>query len=243
MLPLLCGGLGGIVPLIAVLVVSEGEPLASYISNLAVSGVEQKFIGYMIKVVCLFGLGVLWVRLNNEQNELRAFQLGIAAPAIITGMIATYDAKTRAHSVSIEFIRPAYADINGPLRIHQAQVIGIIGGILNEPIVEDLPIERLPDRFTGNDRRLASDRLIELYPQNKQQAVNAVIQAIRPPERRDSYRVNIYVARTLGLIPGGWEGSEEQKQAIERLRSHGSYQRDPTFKENVDRALANWKPR
>lgn len=240
-----CGGFGGIVSLVALLIVSNGEPLASYVTNLSVPGVGGKFVGYLIKATGLFGLGAFWVWINSEKDKLRAFQLGIAAPAIITGMIATYEAKNQDNrhqnraDQAFSFVSTAHAQVAPPDSSRPSSVFqDIIGGILNEPIITDLPIEKLPERFSGNDRRSASDQLISLYPDNKEKVVNAVLGAIQLSG--DNYRVNIYVARTLGLIPGGWQGNENQKQAIEALKKTRAYN-DITFKENVDRALTNWR--
>ena len=243
---LICGGIGGIISVLAVLIVSNGEPLAGYVANLGVPPAGQLLVGYTVKVMGLFLLGGFWVWLNRETNRLKAFQLGIAAPAVITGMIATYQTKEAAaptppSSQGSSFLfSSAYAqDSLKNEAAAESSIFGnIIGGILNEPITATLPVERLPERFSGADRRIASDRLIQLYDSNKDQVVKSVVDALQ--KDGDNYRINIYVARTLGLIPGGWEGTVSQKEAVESLRSTRSYQ-DKTFKENVDRAIANWR--
>lgn len=239
MSPHMYGGIGGIVPVVAVLVAGEGEPLMAYVVAFPDS---YKLVGYLIKIVGLFAIGYFWVRLNAEQNELKAFQLGIAAPAIITGMIASYDKAPPAKRVTFEVVGAAHASSETFEMPQQTAFLrDIVGGIFNESVVDDLPIERLPELFAGPERRVASDRLIDLYPQNREKVVGAVINAIKS-ESSAAYRTNIYVARTLGNVPGGWEGTEQQRKAVEDLRGQRSYQ-DVTFKENVERAISNWKLR
>jgi hypothetical protein len=44
------------------------------------------FFGYCVKIVGLMILGAVVVRVNNETNTQKAFQLGIMAPALIVGI-------------------------------------------------------------------------------------------------------------------------------------------------------------
>ena len=109
-------------------------------------------------------------------------------------------------------------------------------------LYESVPLNELPNLFSGVERRLASDRLIALYPNNKKAVVEALIAAIQPGNLSTSYRINIYVARTLRLIQGKWEGTEAQRAAVAALKDQQANYKDPTFKENVDAAWDNWKP-
>ncbi len=261
--PSICGGIGGIIPIIAVLIVSDGEPLASYIANLAIPAVGAKLIGFVIKASGLFFFGIIWVIVNKETNLLRAFQMGVAAPAVITGMIATSEANqnkkppqeraaatttTNSSRQDFEFalIGSAYASsASEKVEIQQLAFFSDVWrGVLNDSIVDDLPIEKLPDQFSGSDRKLASDRLVHLYTaseQNRELIVSTLINSVKP-DVNGSYLINFYVARTLSQISGGWEGTSEQRQAIEQLRTHSNYS-DADFKGFVDRAIANWKQR
>ena len=46
-------------------------------------------VGYLVKIPVFFLIGVLWAKLHSsERNLLKIYQLGIVAPAIITGSIA-----------------------------------------------------------------------------------------------------------------------------------------------------------
>ncbi len=44
------------------------------------------FLGYCVKAIILMTLGAIVVRVNQELNILKAFQLGIMAPALIVGI-------------------------------------------------------------------------------------------------------------------------------------------------------------
>lgn len=105
----------------------------------------------------------------------------------------------------------------------------------------DLDPERIPQliaQFSGDNREAASDELIQLYPQNKAAVVEALINAILSdtPMR---YRVNLYIARTLGKIEPNWEGRLDQLAALQALRATRDYG-DPTFKSWVDRAISGF---
>ncbi|MBU0944404.1 MAG: hypothetical protein KJ804_11330 [Proteobacteria bacterium] len=45
------------------------------------------FLGYCLKVILLMGLGAFLVRVNEETDLKKAFQLGIMAPAIVVGFL------------------------------------------------------------------------------------------------------------------------------------------------------------
>ena len=100
----------------------------------------------------------------------------------------------------------------------------------------NLSKENLVNQLTSAERLLVSNRLIEMYKQNKTEVLNALINAILPESDKNSYRSNLYIAFTLGRIPGGWEGTDDQARAIEQLKGHRNY-RDPTFKKWVDASL------
>ena len=110
-------------------------------------------------------------------------------------------------------------------------------------IVEPTPIERevadLIAKFSGDERREASDQLVQLYAANKSAVVAGLVNSIlsNGPNR---YRVNLYIARTLGSIPQpGWDGSVEQFNSVRALKSTPEYA-DETFKDWVDKAVGNF---
>lgn len=45
------------------------------------------FLGYCLKVILLMGLGAFLVRVNEETDLKKAFQLGIMAPALVVGLV------------------------------------------------------------------------------------------------------------------------------------------------------------
>lgn len=92
-------------------------------------------------------------------------------------------------------------------------------------------------KFNGADRRKASDQLVQLYPDNKAAVIKALIDALLT-DGPDSYRVNLYIVRTLGSIQPNWEGTSEQLAKIQALKTSQNYQ-DPTFKKWVDRAIGD----
>ena len=101
-------------------------------------------------------------------------------------------------------------------------------------------ITELIQRFDGSDRTEASDLLIQLYkaPENRSEIIKSLIDAIVPLGSR-RYRVNLYIARTLGSVEK-WEGTPDQLNKIAKLKSTNDYG-DPIFKYWVDQAIRNYR--
>ena len=82
----LWGGLGALAPTVISLAILDHASVADYISH-----IDQKTIelgGYGFRVLALFAIGGLWAFFHRSEVEpLKLFQLGIVAPAMITGMI------------------------------------------------------------------------------------------------------------------------------------------------------------
>ncbi len=234
------GALGGLTPVVASLLAAEGYPLTTYVSLLNTSPtVLSDLILLALQTVFFALLGAIWPILNGTTEGLKAFQLGIAAPALILGTLAARDYKDAisADPITETVQQRASGAAVAPAGMLFAQLGG--AGF----VADNLSIADLPKLFDGVERRVASDRLIRLYRQdrdNRAKVVQSVIDAILPDRNTSSYRVNLYVARTLRLIPGGWDGSASQRAKIEALRNTSSYERDETFRENVDAALENW---
>lgn len=91
-------------------------------------------------------------------------------------------------------------------------------------------------KLKGPQRRSASDQLVQLYQQNKAVVVERLIDALLDGGP-DSYRINLYVARTLGSIQPKWEGTSDQLAKVQALKASKDYQ-DPTFKYWVDRTIS-----
>lgn len=96
--------------------------------------------------------------------------------------------------------------------------------------------------FEGPERLLASNRLVTLHRNKPEETIRALVGGILPESDRRSYRVNLYVAYTLGRLRPNWTGTEGQVEAIRALAKSASYG-DPTFKARVDEALRNLRPR
>jgi hypothetical protein len=81
---LLIGGVGGLAPIIVVLL---GINASEYFSDFEWS----VFVGWMVRAALLFVLGALFVYLNDESDKKKAFQLGVVAPALIQGYLTAAD--------------------------------------------------------------------------------------------------------------------------------------------------------
>src|SRR5215475_655055 len=82
----LWGGLGALAPTIISLAILDHTAVADYLAN--IEGNAAWLGGYAFRVVVLFVIGGLWAYFHRAEIEpLKLFQLGIVAPAMITGMI------------------------------------------------------------------------------------------------------------------------------------------------------------
>lgn len=100
-------------------------------------------------------------------------------------------------------------------------------------------IAKFVEDFKGPKRRALSDEIAAMYESNPKSVVKGLVDGILPNDDRWSYRVNIYIARTLESIKPSWEGSEDQIKSIRKLRDSSNYQNDKTFKARVEGALSN----
>ena len=102
------GGLGALAPIVLNLAVVDATALLTGVTPAVV-------LGYAIRVTFLFAVGAFVSYLQRETDRFRAFQLGIAAPALLTGVInghnaaATLPATPIRHG-AIAFVASAYAD-------------------------------------------------------------------------------------------------------------------------------------
>ena len=85
----LWGGIGGLAPILATFLILEADIIGRYLSELGQGGSAMTVIGYVVRVIGLFIVGGLWASLHkSERDPKKLFQLGIVAPAMITGMIS-----------------------------------------------------------------------------------------------------------------------------------------------------------
>ena len=108
------------------------------------------------------------------------------------------------------------------------------------PSNNEQQIAELIAKFNGPERSAASDQLIQLHAQDPKGVVKALTDAILD-SGPDAYRVNLYIARTLGSITD-WRASDAQVNKLQALSTSANY-RDATFKYWLDRAIINrFKP-
>jgi hypothetical protein len=95
-------------------------------------------------------------------------------------------------------------------------------------------------KFSGPDRLNFRNDLIRRFNTTPDEILNALIGAIIPPDKSDTfrYRINLYIAFTLGGIPNGWNGSQDQLNRLIALRKTSDY-RDITFKTRLEEAISN----
>lgn len=245
----LWGAFGGMTPVIATLIVTDFYPFPEYVILDDPGGEAlKKVVIYLLLTIALLVLGGVWSYLNSATDALKAFQLGIAAPAVVIGTLSAKDARDAKENdpeLKVSSLKDIteldYSSVSWALyfkkplpELQNSILLAQFGNLSDQATIEDLP-----KLFGGVERRLASDRLISLYPENKERVVDAVINAIQEDSLKTSYRINIYVARTLRLIVGGWEGTQEDLSRIKSLRMQNNY-KDVNFKENVDGAVKNW---
>lgn len=117
-----------------------------------------------------------------------------------------------------------------------------------EAIEAELSANLIRDWLFSSERQEHATRLAERHAAadaNEQtRIVDMVIAAIIPPredpERR--YRVNLYIALTISRMTSGALTKPEQREALIGLRNTPEYREDPTFRDNVDRAIARQMP-
>jgi len=77
------GGIGAMTPVLLQLVALDINTMSDNLSGVAVAA-------YLVKVLLLFSLGGFWAYIHSDvKNKKLIFQLGIVAPSIITGLIAS----------------------------------------------------------------------------------------------------------------------------------------------------------
>jgi hypothetical protein len=82
----LWGGLGALAPTLISLAILDHMSVAEYITDIEEKTPELG--GYGFRVLALFVIGGLWAFFHRSEIEpLKLFQLGVVAPAMITGMI------------------------------------------------------------------------------------------------------------------------------------------------------------
>ncbi len=133
----LLGGIGGLVPLIMTLVLVDIQVIATYIQSLESD--MYYLSGYLLRFLALFLLGGFWAYLHSsEKDPIKLFQLGIVAPAMITGMINAHNLDNLrdtnpspgSAAVSFSFIASAYAEDEEPKPEKPPKPKGPVGKVI-----------------------------------------------------------------------------------------------------------------
>lgn len=101
-------------------------------------------------------------------------------------------------------------------------------------------LNKMVEDFAGQGRRNLSINLANMYKKKPREVIEALTQGILPDDDRWSYRVNIYIARTLERIKPSWTGTTAQLAKIQDLKNSLNY-RDETFQTRVNGAICNFE--
>lgn len=116
---LLLGGIGGLIPTIATLAIADAEKINAALSMVGEAGINELY-GHVVRVLALFTIGAIWVFFHKSENDpVKLIQLGIVAPAMITGMVQAsnveYERSNKENvSASFSIISEAYAGEHVP---------------------------------------------------------------------------------------------------------------------------------
>lgn len=89
----------------------------------------------------------------------------------------------------------------------------------------------------GAQRKEISDRIAALRGTQRPAAVESLLTALQPPNASKSYRVNLYISRTLAEMTPDWDGTPDQCGKLAAHTRDTPDYRDPTFRLWTDRAL------
>lgn len=137
----LWGGLGALAPTVISLAILDHSTLADYI--FAIDERVFELFGYGFRVVALFVIGGLWAFFHRTEVEpLKLFQLGVVAPAMITGMINASNVSRQEHAEGtawldfrIALVSSAYAQesVPAPQPAPPTPVEQFINGVFGRP--------------------------------------------------------------------------------------------------------------
>ena len=100
-------------------------------------------------------------------------------------------------------------------------------------------LQELIAQLSGPERLAASNAL--LATENKNEVVDALVDATDRDHGKFDYRVKLYAVFTLARMPGKWPGTQQQRDKIAALSA--KYGQDPTFRDRLGEALGNWRKR
>ncbi|MDR4305055.1 hypothetical protein IHQ68_00240 [Chelatococcus sambhunathii] len=237
------GAVGGAAVVLVALFTEPGNPARSYYSFISSNIGMAALFGWIFRLMLITVVGAVWVLWNNETVSLKAFQLGIAAPAALAALLGI-QANTKSSDVPLQVQQKEvlfdafWAGVQG-----KAISVAGIGEIASQNAGSDesqQATSSIIERFSGANRRSASDALSQIWieqSQDRASIVNQLFSAILPASDQYGYRVNLYIVRTLGILGQKWNGSEQQKEKLKSLKS--IFNNDQTMNYWVDRAVAN----
>lgn len=105
---LLLGGLGAVLPIVVNFAIIDFATLMAGLTVLAI-------VGYLVRLAVLFFLGALWGYVHASENDPKKLvQLGMVAPALITGILNASNVEVPAGKEVNLLISPAYAQATPP---------------------------------------------------------------------------------------------------------------------------------
>ncbi|WP_198175553.1 hypothetical protein [Rhizobium sp. NXC14] len=219
------GFLSGIAIAAVPLFQSGGASVESYLAALSTPWIAYSALGCALVRVFAFGLlGGAVVRNSTEPDGWKICAVAVAAPATLSVMLGfSPDSRNEVpvngrSSLALQVFDAGLAGLQAlPLKIEQLDVPGVLesnpspGSVNNGENVDPAVISTLVGRFSGPDRKLASDSLVSLYEESSS-SQGPVVQALIGNLQNDGryrYRINLYIARTLGLLKEGWSSSKK----------------------------------
>lgn len=84
---LLLRGVGGLIPVLAALAIADAEKISQALSLIGETA-NYELAGHGLRILALFVIGAIWAYFHGSENDpKKLIQLGIVAPAMITGMV------------------------------------------------------------------------------------------------------------------------------------------------------------
>ncbi len=210
---ILFGGLGALTPIIMNLLVVDLNVLLVKVTWLALAA-------YLIRVVILFYLGGLVAYLHKDENSpLKLFELGVAAPALITALLNA-------------------SHIDTPKTIAQATGIAPVSGMLipsayaqpTQPVKEkiktfSIPEESLMQEFLRGLTGSTSKNLWFVIAGSHQNVEDARAQAEQITRRGKGFKAEVYAPYSgnpyYAVVVGAYLARDEAQQMQQKAVTSG----------------------
>jgi chromosome segregation ATPase len=232
---LIIGGIGGLAPILTKLIILDADTIASYLQSF-----DPKFwelVGYLLWSCILFSAGVFWAFIHkSENNLLKLFQLGIVAPAMITGIVQSSQLKahnelmenavnekeivepTEKESITLDTTRPklmslistAYANDTRAEIDKKPRTIWnqLIDGALARPV--DINIRTVAERLDSQEAQLRSEKSKVLSLERNVSRLEYEIDELKMAEGE-----GIRLLQKTRQLEASLKESEEEKASIQ----------------------------